>query len=279
MIVGPGRRTGPQAACGRLVGLEICAAFPVFPSYNPVGILMSRRRFYMPKSGIRDGVAELTPEQAHHLRRVLRIVNGEQVELFDGEGGVYLGVVETSGARVKVRDLVAISRKEEPVPGIILGVALIKSARFEWMLEKTTELGVQEIVPLETRFSDGRVAEAAGQTRMSRWRRILQQACEQCGRSRLPVLHPPVHISDWLRRSDLQSAQRLLCSAKGSQWGELQVRSAAVAIGIGPEGGWDMPEVSEAKGAGWELLSLGENILRAETAAVAAVSLARLASR
>jgi 16S rRNA (uracil1498-N3)-methyltransferase len=96
---------------------------------------------------------------------------------------------------------------------------------------------------------------------------------------RLPVLHPPVHISDWLRRIDLQSAHRLLCHPEGSQWGELQVRSAAVAIGIGPEGGWDMPEVSEAMGAGWVLLSLGGNTLRAETAAVSAVSLARLAGR
>jgi 16S rRNA (uracil1498-N3)-methyltransferase len=237
---------------------------------------MSRRRFFVPKDGIGESSAELPPEQAHHLHRVLRIGNGAEVELFDGEGGVYLGAVDISGSRVRVRDLVTIPEAEDRGPRVILGSALIKPARFEWLLEKTTELGVREIVPLETRFSDGRIADAAGQARIGRWRRILQQACEQCGRTRIPVLQLPMHVSDWLQLNDLRGARRIFCCARGARWGELKVQTPVVALSIGPEGGWDESEITGAENAGWDMLSLGESTLRAETAAIAAVTLARL---
>lgn len=238
---------------------------------------MSRRRFYLPKPGIRESYVELPPDQAHHLRRVLRIGNGEEVELFDGEGGLYLGAVEISGARVRVRDLVPVPRPAAPIPSIVLGVAIIKPARFEWMLEKTAELGVREIVPLEARFSDSRVAESAGPARLARWQRILQQACEQSGCYRLPLIQQPKPVSDWLRQTEWQTGSRYLCCATGKSWNQVMQKSSLVAIGIGPEGGWAAEELSQAEKSGWTFLSLGENTLRAETAAVAAVTLARLA--
>ena len=240
---------------------------------------MSRRRFYVPQAGRSGNVAELPPELAHRLRHVLRIASGAEVEVFDGEGGVYKGVVEISGLRARVRDLTAVSRPEEPGPVIVLGAALIKPARFEWMLEKTAELGVDEIVPLETRFSEARVAEAAGAARVDRWRRILQQASEQCGRARVPRLHAALRLQDWLHGNEPGAASRFLCCRHGKSWRDTTIEASAVALGIGPEGGWDSSEISEAESVGWKLLNLGGNTLRAETAAVSAVALFRLAGR
>ncbi len=108
---------------------------------------MGRRRFFVSAESIRDGAACLPDDQAHHLRNVLRLRNGDVVEIFDGKGGGYSGEIELLKTGVFVRRLRPIAAQESRVR-VILAAALIKPSKFDWILQKATELGVQEIIPL-----------------------------------------------------------------------------------------------------------------------------------
>jgi 16S rRNA (uracil1498-N3)-methyltransferase len=235
---------------------------------------MSRRRFYVPPESIQDGVAALPLDQAHHLRNVLRMGSGDVVEIFDGKGLGYIGSVELHGTEVLVRILrpakTSVSRNQ-----VILAAALIKSAKFEWILQKTTELGVGEIIPLQTRFSEIQIADGKIGSRMERWNRIVQEASRQCGRSAAPALHSPSDFSNFLENESLQNAERFLCYEKASDLLRLDKypEASRIILCLGPEGGWDPGEVEQARNSGYRIFSLGPWTLRAETAAVAAVSI------
>lgn len=235
---------------------------------------MTRRRFYVPRDSIRDGIAYLSSNQAHHLSHVLRLGTGDTVEVFDGEGQGYLGQVEIQGSRVTVRDLQPLSSEQSPVR-VILAAALIKSDRFEWILQKATELGVHQIVPLVTRLSDIRIPESKLSLRLQRWNRIVLEASKQSRRSVAPGLHPPIDFSDLLCSEEFSACTRLLFYEKASTlWppGDIPI-TGAMMLCIGPEGGWESREVEQALSSGFQVFSLGPWVLRAETAAIAAVSI------
>ena len=137
---------------------------------------MSRRRFFVPRDQIRDGRALLPADQAHHLRDVLRIRSGAEVELFDGEGSCYTGKVEIHRAEIRIVALRKTEPAENPWTRLILAPALIKSERFEWILQKATELGVREFIPLKTRFSDIRISDSKLEARLQRWQRVVREA-------------------------------------------------------------------------------------------------------
>ncbi len=235
---------------------------------------MSRRRFFVPGESIRDGVASLPADQAHHLRNVLRLRSGDVVEIFDGQGGGYFGKIDIQEAGIFVRGLRTITTQEPRVP-VVLAAALIKSSKFEWILQKATELGVQEIIPLNTRRSEISVSREKIGGRLKRWDRIVMEASKQCRRSALPRIHAPDSFPDFLSSKDFSSCARYMLYEKAAElWNP---RPAAfpegVVLCIGPEGGWDDGEVEQAKAAGYETFSLGPWILRAETAAIAAISI------
>jgi 16S rRNA (uracil1498-N3)-methyltransferase len=237
---------------------------------------MSTRRVYIPEDRIRGGVALPPPDQCHHLRNVLRLSPGDAVEVFDGTGRLYVGRFD-SGGGIVIRNLQTLRQPEPDSPPLILAAALIRPSRFEWMLEKATELGADQIVPLKTRFSEIHYAGKA-QNKSERWHRIVVQACEQCGRILLPLIHPPTDLGEWLAREDCSHFARLLCYEKGgTPWNRLRLPPGPVAVCIGPEGGWDQPELDAALRSGYELVSLGPRTLRAETAALAAVVLIQCA--
>ena len=235
---------------------------------------MSRRRFYVPRDSIREGIATLPPGQAHHLRDVLRLRTGDVVEVFDGEGKGYVGEVELQNSGVFVRSLQSLP-SEGLTDRLILAAALIKSAKFEWMLQKTTELGVSEIVPLRTSFSDIKLSEGRITLRLERWDRIVREAAKQCGRYSAPRLHEPLGFSEFLGRKELSACTRLLFDPKAvDPW--LPGKSPLpdkTALCIGPEGGWESGEIEQAERAGFKAFNLGPWTLRAETAAVAAVAI------
>jgi 16S rRNA (uracil1498-N3)-methyltransferase len=185
-----------------------------------------------------------------------------------------------TGQEVRIINLTAVA---QPMPRTImlsLAAALIKPARFEWMLEKGTELGVAEFIPLETRFSDTCLNETNITARLERWRRIVRQACEQCGRAVVPTIRSPMPLSNWLTMQEFSHGTRLMCSEKGGTlWTDLDFPAGPFALCIGPEGGWDPVEIEHAQQAGCILLSFGNHILRAETAALAAVALIRFGIR
>lgn len=232
---------------------------------------MARRRFFVPPESVTGPSAVLPEVQAHHLRDVLRIGAGEAVEIFDGTGRGWAGEVAYSGSRVLVCGLEPLAARQ---PGIhvILAAALIKPARFEWMLEKATELGVDEVIPLKTRFGDIRIPDARLGDRVGRWDRIAREAARQCGRMDAPRIHDPVDFARLLE-SGAVGVRVLFHEKAGEPWRpDPAALEAGVLLCVGPEGGWSDGETDAARAAGFAVCGLGPRILRAETAALAALA-------
>ena len=235
---------------------------------------MSRRRFFVPREQIGDRVASLPPDQTHHLRDVLRLKAGDEVEVFDGEGTGYLGKVQADGAHIRIEGLQKLPLLDQSRVWITLAPALIKSDRFEWILQKATELGADEIIPVATQFSEIRIPRSKVEARLERWHRIVREASKQCRRLTIPQIHPPIQFQELLSLEQPPSTTRLLFYERAAtSWSSACSLTDRVLICTGPEGGWEAGEVEEAGRAGFRILSLGSRILRAETAALAALAI------
>jgi len=230
-----------------------------------------RRRFFVDR--IRNGLATLEGEDARHLTRVLRVEQGQRYEISDNRD-VYLAEIEAAHKeRVVFR---ALEKLEAPAAGVhlILCAALVKFDRFEWTIEKATELGVAEIVPFEAARSE-RGLERAAHKRVERWRRIALEASQQARRARLPDVRGPVTFEEAIGESagyryalDEEPGGGPIASATPKE----RRAEDSVALLIGPEGGWTEPERSAFVAAGWTRVSLGPLILRSETAALAGLA-------
>ncbi len=232
-------------------------------------LYMARRRFFVDR--VRNGQAEITGENAHHLTRVLRVEAGQKFEISDNHRA-WLASVETAR-----KDLVRFQVIEElaaapELPDVTLYLALIKFDRFEWAVEKATELGVARIVPVEASRSEQGLF-AGAQKRVERWRRIAREASEQSRRLREPEVGFAVRLTEALRAGathriwlDEQPGAKPLLQAFSPRAGD------SAALLIGPEGGWTDAERQQFEAAGWVAASLGPTVLRAETAACAALA-------
>ena len=234
---------------------------------------------------VSDGRAALEGEAAEHLRKVLRGELGQKFEISDNRS-LYLAEIEAfrKGA-VWFRVLEAIPA-EEPAVRLTLLAALIKFDRFEWMVEKATELGVETIIPVMAGRSEKGLERAAAK-RADRWRRIAVESSQQARRARLPEIRPCVAFHEALGSEgrlrfllDEERGAPPLMSALGG--GEPRSPSDLVCLLAGPEGGWTGEERETAMAVGWAPVSLGPLVLRAETAAAAALAVVQsvwLASR
>ena len=219
---------------------------------------------------IRAGSAELRGDEARHLTRVLRVEVGQRFEISDGQQAWLAEIEEARGQRVVFRVIEAISYTAAPVR-IALCAALTKFDRFEWMLEKATELGVERIVPFEATRTEKGLLEAS-RKRSQRWERIARESSQQARRTRLPEIGEAVRFAAALKESashryffDEGEAPPLLREIP-------EERQDTVAVMIGPEGGWIEQEREQAHAAGWTAVSLGPLVLRAETAVCAALA-------
>jgi 16S rRNA (uracil1498-N3)-methyltransferase len=203
---------------------------------------------------------------------VLRVEPGQRYEISDNRS-VYLAEVETARKEhVLFRTIEKLPAQSKTVE-IILCAALVKFDHFEWMIEKATELGVAEIIPIEAVRSD-KGLEKAAQKRLERWRRIALDASQQARRAFLPIVSEPVAFDEILNR---QFSYRYSLDEGGGKplAGVLPVARHAtdrVAVLVGPEGGWTDEERAAFLHAGWTQITLGPLILRAETAALAALA-------
>lgn len=219
--------------------------------------------FHVPE--FRHGHAELRGEEARHLSKVLRVERGQQYELSDNEQ-VWLGEVEAAHKDlVSFRLVERVAARPEPPP-VALAVALIKFDKLEWVLEKATELGAARVVLVECDRSE-KGLELAAVKRKERWERILIESAQQCRRPKLPLLEGPVRFAAAL---ELEAEGRYFCDEAEPEADFVPAASAALLIG--PEGGWTDRERERARAAGWRAVSLGGYILRAETAAIAALA-------
>lgn len=232
----------------------------------------ARYRFFLTEPP-ESPVLTLRGDLAHRLARVLRLPVGTDIELFDGFGQTWDGAITaiTSGAvQVTVPDA---ARRVPPEPPTVLLAAMIRPNRFEWLLEKATELGATTIQPIICERSAVRPAEF-GPARLERWRRITIEAAEQCGRATLPDLRPPLALGEALAAAPrpLFVAAEPAHGSAPTLVGTAQSGAGAVSILTGPEGGLTPEELASALAAGGTPVSLGRLVLRAETAAIAALS-------
>ena len=232
----------------------------------------------MPSEWTDDDRVEIHGEVAHRIGRVLRLAPGAEIVLFDGSGMEW--TVRLDGvARDHAAGRVLSSEKGrgEPTVKLTLYQGVMKGSKFDWTLQKGTELGVSCFVPMDCRRSVPRIRRESQPARLARWRKIIVEAAEQSGRAVIPDVADPVtfqEVCDALERApglvvlpwEGESAKSL--SAAVSEAPD----SKEVALVIGPEGGLDPEEVDYARGKGLEPVSLGRRILRAETAGIAAVS-------
>ena len=230
-----------------------------------------RRRFFVDR--VHDATATLTGEDALHLTRVLRAEAGQRYEISDNHTAWLAEIVEARAGRVVFRAISPIESPPLPVR-ITLLAALIKFDRFEWMIEKATELGVERILPVETARTEKGLADAA-QKRTARWVRIARESSRQSRRLSVPEILPAVPFSLVLSEAsgyryflEEQQAPPLLHTLPPAR-----AATDRVALLAGPEGGWTDAERQSAATAGWQAVSLAPLVLRAETACAAAVAL------
>jgi 16S rRNA (uracil1498-N3)-methyltransferase len=231
---------------------------------------MTRRRWIADEvSGDR---AALVGEHADHLVRVLRARVGEDFDIATGQA------VRRGRIKSVTPDRVEFELAEEiPAPArieITLLLAIFKFDRMEWAIEKSTELGVCRIIPLIADRTDAHLAAASGK-RVERWQRIARQAAEQSRRAAPPEITAPLKLSGALH---LQEPLRIVLAESEEQtWLrdvlEAQAGASGIILAVGPEGGWTKGELQSFQQAGWISASLGETILRAETAAIAATAI------
>lgn len=233
---------------------------------------MTRRRWIADE--VSDDRAFLLGKNAEHLSRVLRARVGQQFEIATPEG-IRLGeIVEIEPERVVFSTTDLPDRTSpESLRAVHLYLAIFKFDRFEWAIEKCTELGVHRIVPVIARRTDAHLVPAA-QKRLERWRRVAHEAAQQSRRDTAPQ----VAIPESLEKAIMHAAGKRIVLSESEKDHSIHNQigiDPELSLAIGPEGGWTEKELSLFKQNGWVSASLGPTILRAETAAIAAVAIAR----
>ena len=241
-------------------------------------------RFHCPLPLVSGQVVDLPPTAARHVQ-VLRMQPGHTLTLFNGEGGEFSAEVQHMG-RSDVRVVVGEHRNAECEAAIQvhLAVGMPANDRMDWLVEKATELGVHRITPLMTERSVVRLSGERAEKKQAHWQAVAVSACEQCGRNRVPVIDVPESLNAWLARQTPQpEVVHGVLSLHASTQPLNALRAGAGASKTtwvllnGPEGGLTDAEDAAARAKGFAAASLGERVLRAETAALGALALLTLA--
>jgi len=220
-------------------------------------------------------VCELDVFASGHVCRVLRMKAGRPLVLFNGQGGEYqaqLIEADSRRAQVEIKKFDPIDR-ESPLQ-INLGLALSRGDRFDWAVQKSVELGVSSITPLECARSD-RLGDAKRQTKkLDQWNKLVVSACEQSGRTAIPKMSLPKSCEQWMQQTG--AGIGFLLHPAGRPIGEKisELRSPkTLNLAIGPEGGFDEMEEQLFEGGGFSSVAFGPRVLRTETAPVAVIAL------
>jgi len=219
---------------------------------------------------------QLDEAASRHLVKVLRLGPGRPLVLFDGNGGEYQAELVEAGkkARVSIGDHSQDDR-ESPL-AITLAIGISRGDRFDWVIQKATELGVKDIQPLFTERCEVKLSGERLQKKLGQWQQIAISACEQCARNRVPEILPPLKFSQLLDTSKQGSTLKLVLHHRtDATLAELEQQSGrphSALLLVGPEGGLSAEEIELALQQGFHPLRLGPRVLRTETAPVAALS-------
>lgn len=234
------------------------------------------RRFFIQPDAIQGETVVLSREQSRHLVSVLRLLPGQSIELFDGGGSIYQATItKTIGRQVECSVTARCARDKKHCFPLTLAQGVLKGKKMDLVLQKATELGVDTFVPTVTRYCD---QQGTLEQRMRRWQRIVIEACKQCGRN------TAMHISPVQTLESIDCAlfpYPLFCweGKHNSRIGAgFFTDPGSVLLLIGPEGGFHESEVDWARENGCVPISLGPLVLRAETAAIAAVGIVQYLS-
>lgn len=222
---------------------------------------------------LREGIIELSPEEAHHLVHVRRAKAGDSVELFDARGWTAQAILlESVGDQARVQVITCLPPCSER-PRATLAVAFPKGERQKWMLEKCVELGVATLVPLITRRGVALATDGAH----ARWERQIIAACKQSGRDATLELLPPVDARDFFAAA--LPGTKVLADPRGAPLSVADLSRADFVACVGPEGGWAPEELEVGLSHGWILGSFADHVLRVETAVVALAAIHSWAAR
>jgi len=239
------------------------------------------RQFFINPENITGSTAVLTGSEARHIATVLRLSIGTAIMLFDGSGTYYeavLNKITPSRIETKIISIIPfIDTGEDLQPALHLALGLLKGKKTDFVIQKTTELGITGLHPFHSRYC---VVKDHTKNRLQRWQKIALEACKQCNRPKPPAINPTQNFTDMLSASGEADYDIKLIFWE-NKMGQKTIREifspskkiASVMILIGPEGGFSNGEVRQAIDAGYEPVTMGSRILRAETAAIAAVSI------
>lgn len=234
--------------------------------------MASRPRIYTPENLVLNSRLDLDSQASTHLVKVLRLKEGAELRLFNGDGCEYLAHITVAGkknAQVEISDV--LSTEANVSFPIHLGQVVSKGDRMDFTIQKATELGITDITPLWSERCDVRLKGERLEKKMEHWKKVAISACEQSGRNQLPTIHPAMNYHDWA--CAVESEIKLVLHTRDQKpLAEIKA-PASVALLVGPEGGITDEEVELCLQQGFTGLTLGPRILRTETAALAALSL------
>lgn len=234
-------------------------------------------RIYTDQALLPGIIISLPPVAARHVQ-VLRCQPGQAVTLFNGlqpDEGQYTATIQSMG-RSDVQVLVGAftATQREAARAVHLAAGMPANERMDWLVEKATELGVASIQPLMTERSVLRLTGERAEKKRLHWQGIAIAACEQCGRNRVPLIHAPANLNDWLKSHDAIGSARLLLTLTTNSQTLIEAAGASRSMLFlsGPEGGLSPAEEAVALAAGWLPVTLGPRVLRAETAPLAVLA-------
>lgn len=230
-------------------------------------------RFYL-DTPLNAGEQRLDGDLAHYIGRVLRLASGAPIQVFNGSGQEWHGeIVEVGKRQITVRlDPPQAGLAESPLR-VHLGQAMSRGDRMDWAIQKAVELGVNQITPLVTERCEVKLQGERADKRQAHWQQVAISACEQCGRSVVPTVHPPTTLDTWL--ADLRANLKLVLHHRTEQPLTSLAKPTSLGLLIGPEGGLSSDEIARAEASGFAPVRLGPRVLRTETAPVVAMSLAQ----
>jgi 16S rRNA (uracil1498-N3)-methyltransferase len=245
---------------------------------------MQRRRFYASPDEFDDNRVRLSSDESHHLTRVLRLTPGDEVFVFDGCGNEFQCRFDTVENKRAVLEMIAPLADEVESPlRLTLAQALTKGEKFDFVVQKATELGVSCVIPIASEHADLKLNREQAEKRVERWQRISLESLKQCGRRKLVEIAMPLTLTDFLSESraetriDKSAKAVIFFNERGGKpmkdaLNELSDKGSLVAL-IGPEGGWSDREIESMEACGCLAVTLGRRILRTETAAIVAATL------
>lgn len=233
---------------------------------------MKKARIYCPETITIGEMVRLTHEAAHHVLHVLRLPPTSSLIIFNGQGGEFLARIEKIEKQivwVLIEAFQSVSR--ESSLKIHLGQAVISHDKMDWIVQKAVELGVDTITPIITERCNFKLPKNQWPKRLDHWRKIIINACEQCGRNTIPSLNAMTLLSDWFDNLDAASLKLTFHPKAETRFSDLSLRPESSTVLIGPEGGLTDTEIALTTTKNFQIVQLGARILRAETAAISAL--------